>query len=201
MLLIIIIYCTNQSTYYICAMNNNDIRFQDIIFCEYHSQMQLKKKQKEHTTMAAKPSHGAHSTHLLATASVCSDGSATSFGAVKSDVRGRGLSAASWALRTRSTSWAEQQRAGWPHTARALRPSADAEPPNGSVTRSCLTAPSDSSPRLHSSSRRQAPGPGPAGRGADGNGGRALKPGWAKLMHVFSRSSHRPTNLNSGSGS
>lgn len=115
----------------------------------------------------------------------------------KSTGRGSRLSLASWTLLILSTSSAGQQRAGCPHTTKALSPRADAAPPNGTVTRSCVTAPNESRPRLHSSSRRQLAG---CGGGGEGNGGRGLKFERVKQTRVSSLSSQRPISLNSGSG-
>lgn len=95
-----------------------------------------------------------------------------------------------------SSSPAGQQRAGCPHTAKALKPNAEAAPPKAIVTRSCVTAPKDNGPRLHSFSCRQSAG---FGGGSDGNGGRGPKLKLEKETRVSSRSSQRPTSLNSAS--
>lgn len=106
------------------------------------------------------------------------------------------LSLASRTVLILSMSSAGQQRAGCPQTDKALKPRADAAPPKGTVTRSCVTAPNESKPLFHRSSCRQFRG---CGGGGDWNGGRALKCECIKVTRVSSFSSHRPTSLNSGS--
>ena len=116
---------------------------------------------------------------------------------VKNPGCGRRLSLASWTVLILSTSCGGQQRAGCPHTDRALNPRAEAEPPNAKVTRSCVTAPNESAPLLHRSSCRQFAG---CVGGGEGNRGWGRKLDWEKLTRVKSLSSHRPTSLNSASG-
>lgn len=116
---------------------------------------------------------------------------------VKSPGRSSCLSVASWTLLIFSTSSAGQQRAGCPHTTNALSPRTHAALANGTVTRSCVTAPNENGPRLHSSSCRQSV----CGRGGfEGNSGLDLKFECTKQTLVSSLSSQRPTSLNSGSG-
>lgn len=114
----------------------------------------------------------------------------------KSPGDGGCLSQASWMVLILSSSSAGQQRAGCPHTAKALKPNAEAAPPKAIVTRSCVTAPKDSGPLLHSFSCRQSAG---CGGGSDWKGGRGPKLKLEKETRVSSRSSQRPTSLNSTS--